>query len=532
MKVNYMLEKASTFVATLLDGEDQQAQEALVEMECLSESSSMFYPYLSIFQAMMDANKPTTRIRGFRMYCAIAKWDKKSRIELGFLNTLSILQDEYAENVIQALEALYELIPYKRHLLHYIEFMLGRIIIKNEDMQKTFQNLQQYIQLVKSFDVGVDRRQSNAVKWQGNENLHAMWVADMEFACAPEIYEALKERLHHAVFGYDIVNKDYYLSVVNWWKKRYQTTLKEDHIVFAQGVIPALSSLIRTFTKENDLILVQEPVYHTFRKTIEKNQRKVISSDLIYKNYRYSIDFKDLEEKLSMHQVKMMILCNPHNPIGKLWNKEEIATIAKLCKENDVLLISDEIHCDLTRMHKNYIPAASLEEELSKDIISLYSVTKTFNLAGLHASCIYCPNEDMLKKIRKGIYRDDVGSTNAFGAIAATAAYQHGERWLKLLRIYLDDNLKYMDQYLQKNLPSIKMIQCDATYLAWLDVSAHTDDIDDFCQHLYQNHDLLVSNGGEFKKGECFLRVNVAAPRSHIEKGLKRLQAAIQSYQK
>lgn len=527
-----MLEKASSFVASLLEGANEQSNEALLEMEKLSETSSMFYPYLSIFQAMMSAQKEETRIKGFRMYCAISKWDTKKRMEIGFLNALSVLQDHCEENVIQAFDALHELIPYKRHLLHYVEFMTNKVTLKSFEMEEAHQRLQTFIKLVKSFDEGVDRRSSNAVKWQGDENLHAMWVADMEFACAPAIYEALQNRLSHAVFGYDIVNKDYYRSVVSWWDKRYQTKLKEDHIVFAQGVIPALSSLIRTFTKEGDLILVQEPVYHTFRKTIEKNQRKLISSDLIYKNYHYAIDFNDLEEKLANEEVKMMILCNPHNPIGKLWSKEEIVKIATLCKKYDVLLISDEIHCDLTRMHQSYIPAASLAAELSNDIISLYSVTKTFNLAGLHASSIYCPNDEMLAQIRKGIYRDDVGSTNAFGAIAATAAYEHGEEWLKLLRIYLDDNIKFMDKYLQEHLPTVKLIQCDATYLAWLDVSAHTDDIDGFCKHLLQNHQLFVSNGGEFKKGACFLRVNMAAPLKHIEEGLKRLEQAIQTYQK
>jgi cystathionine beta-lyase len=227
----------------------------------------------------------------------------------------------------------------------------------------------------------------------------------------------------------------------------------------------------------------------------------------------------------------MMILCNPHNPIGKIWSREDMTRIAQLCQEYDVLLISDEIHCDLTRVHRSYIPAASLDAKYADKIISLYSVTKTFNLAGLHASSIYCPDDEMLQAIRKGIYRDDVGSTNAFGAIAATAAYEHGADWLALLRVYVDENLAYMQNYLQKELPSVKMVPCEATYLAWLDVSAHTDDIDAFCQHLHQNHGLYVSNGGEFKKGACFLRVNVAAPRSHIEEGLKRLVKAIQTYE-
>ena len=532
MKVKIMLEKASSFVASILDHQDQRANEALIEMEQLSNESSMFYPYLSIFQAMMDASHKQMRIRGFRMYCAVAKWDTRLRMESGFLNALAILQDDDENNVIQALQALEELIPYKRHLIHYIEYMIERTFLNNEAIDQAKQQCKQYIQLVKSFDEGVDRKNTNAIKWQGNDNLHAMWVADMEFACAKPIYDAIQKRLEHGVFGYDIVPDDYYQSVVNWWQKRYQTTLKKEGIVFAQGVIPALSSLIRTFTKEKDMILLQEPVYHTFRKTIEKNQRIVISSDLIYRNNQYHIDFDDLALKLALPEVKMMILCNPHNPIGKIWTKEEITKIAQLCQQNDVLLISDEIHCDLTRMHKVYTPAASLEEDLSNTIISLYSVTKTFNLAGLHASSIYCPNETMVKQIKKGIYRDDVGSSNSFGAIAATAAYEYGEPWLKLLRIYLDENLVYMENYLEKYLPEVKMTPCEATYLAWLDVSAYTNDIDDFTQHLYHNYDLFVSNGGEFQKGACFLRVNVAAPRFHIEEGLKRLKEAISTYQK
>lgn len=530
MKVSIMLEKASSFVASILDGNNEQAKESLAKMELLSNQYSMFYSYLSVFQAMMSASKAEMRIRGFRMYCAIAKWDKYGRIDASILSALSILQDDEAENVAQALEALRQLIPYKRHLLHYIEYMMKKNHVEGEKVEVAKQRLQQFIQLAKSFDEGVNRKGSNAVKWLGDENLHAMWVADMEFACAPEIYEALEKRLKHGVFGYDVVPKAYYRSVVNWWGTRYQTTLKEDHIVFAQGVIPALSSLIRTFTKEEDLILVQEPVYHTFRKTIEKNNRVLISSDLLYKENHYAIDFKDLESKLAMPSVKMMILCNPHNPIGKIWSREDMTRIAQLCQENDVLLISDEIHCDLTRVHRSYVPAASLDAKYADKIISLYSVTKTFNLAGLHASSIYCPDDEMLQAIRKGIYRDDVGSTNAFGAIAATAAYEHGADWLALLRVYLDENLAYMQNYLQKELPSVKMVPCEATYLAWLDVSAHTDDIDAFCQHLHQNHGLYVSNGGEFKKGACFIRVNVAAPRSHIEEGLKRLVKAIQTY--
>ena len=526
-----MLEKASSYVASILDGTNEEANEALFEMQNISIYSSMFYPYMSIFQAMMGAQKAELRIRGFYMYCVIAKWDKASRIEGSFLNALSILQDDCEENVVQACRALRELIPYKRHLIHYIEFMINRIHLKGEAIEQAKAGLKQFIQLANSFDQGVNRKGSNAIKWQGEENLHAMWVADMEFACAPEIYEALQNRLDHGVFGYDVVNKDFYASVVKWWKYRYQTHLKGDHIVFAQGVIPALSSIIRTFTKEEDVILVQEPVYHTFRKTIEKNNRTLISSDLLYSNNHYRIDFTDLEAKLSLPEVKMMILCNPHNPIGKIWRKDEMKEIAQLCQKYNVLLISDEIHCDLTRVGKTYVPAASLEAQYANKIISLYSVTKTFNLAGLHASCIYCPDDEMVKQIRKGIYRDDVGSTNAFGAVAATAAYEHGKDWLALLRVYLDENLKYMEDYLKEHLPTVQMVPCDATYLAWLDVSAHTSDIDDFTNHLLQNHGLFVSNGGDFKKGACFLRVNVAAPKSHVEEGLKRLSEAIQTYQ-
>lgn len=525
-----MQEKASSYVAAILDHDQTKAMEALCEMEDISNRAATFYQYFSVFQAMMDSNVPHIRICGFRMYCAIAKWDVQKRIEPGFLNALSIFLYDNEENIVEALYALKNLIPYKRQLIGYVEHMIGRICLNSEAIEAARTQLSEYIQLVKSFDYGVDRRHSHAIKWLGDENLHAMWVADMEFACAPGIRKAMQERLNHGVFGYDICDPAYFDNMVTWWKKRYDTTLKKECLAFVQGVIPALSSILRTFTKKSDVILVQEPVYHTFRKTIEKHHRTVLSSDLIYRNGHYVIDWKDLENKLALPEVKMMILCNPHNPIGKIWDKDTLIRIAQLCKQAGVLLISDEIHCDLSRMHKRYVPSASLPEALRTQIISLYSVTKTFNLAGLHAAMAYCEDETMYQKMKAGFALDDLASSNSFGSVAAAAAYETGGEWLDLLRIYLDENLRYMQKYLAEHASKTIVCECEATYLAWVDISAYVKDIDAFCTYLRQEHGLFVSNGGEFQKGACFLRINFAAPRSHVEEGMKRLCGALEAY--
>ncbi|MGN1321278.1 MAG: MalY/PatB family protein, partial [Methanosphaera sp.] len=307
--------------------------------------------------------------------------------------------------------------------------------------------------------------------------------------------------------------------------------LEKDWLKYTTGVVPAISTVIRKLTSKGDKVLIQTPVYHVFFYIIEDNEREVIENKLIYKDKQYSIDFDDLEEKLSMDDVKLMLLCNPHNPIGKIWSKEELKRIGQLCKKHDVVVVADEIHGDLTDHGRKYNPFINISEECRDNTIMTIAPTKTFNIAGLKTAAVCIPNSNLREKIFKAIDVDCINDPNIFAVNGTIAAYTKGGEWLNQLRQYLYDNKQALDNYLKNNIPEIELVPSDATYLLWIDCSRLGIHGEDFCDFLNNKTGLLLSPGIQFGKvGEQFVRINIACPRKLLLSGLDRLKRGVELY--
>ena len=371
------------------------------------------------------------------------------------------------------------------------------------------------------FESVVDRHSTNSLKWDLFEDDLPMWVADMDFKVAPAINEAILKRANHPVYGYTIVPDELFEAYIDWWYRRYGLEMSREQMAYSVGVMPSISSMIRCLTDVGDEILIQSPVYHVFYYVIEENNRKVLENQLVYENGKYFIDFDDLDEKLS--EVKLMILCNPHNPIGKIWSREDLDKIDELCKKHDVILISDEIHCDLTDPKLKYNPFKS-----SDNVVRCLSPSKSFNIAGFQSSIVQTSNNELLEKIKNQMHIDNSGSCNVFAATAVVAAYNQSEEWLEELREVLYENKQFVKEYLSEELPVIKLVECDATYLLWLDCSELKVPSKVLSGFLRQNQGLFLSAGIDFgKNGDSFLRMNIACPQELLRDGLLRLKAGI-----
>jgi len=370
----------------------------------------------------------------------------------------------------------------------------------------------------------IDRHDTNCLKWDLFDDDVPMWVADMDFKVAPAIEKAIQKRASHPIYGYTLIPDELFEAYINWWDSRYNFKMSKENMAYSIGVMPSISSMIRCLTDEGDNILIQSPVYHVFFYFIQDNNRNVIENELIYENGQYSIDFEDLDEKLS--DVEMMILCNPQNPVGKIWSSEDLKHIGELCRKHDVVLISDEIHCDLTNPGLKYNPF-----ETSSDydkVITCLSPSKSFNIAGFQSSIVHSKNGELLEKIKTQMQLDNSSACNVFATTAVIAAYEESEEWLDELRKVLYENRQTVKRYLAEELPVVKLVEGDATYLLWLDCSAlnvHSKILGEF---LRSNQGLFLSPGHEF--GECgkdFLRMNVACPEELLMDGLRRLKAGI-----
>ena len=371
------------------------------------------------------------------------------------------------------------------------------------------------------FESIIDRHDTNSLKWDLFDDDLPMWVANMDFKVAPAIQDAILKRAKHPVFGYTVVPDELFEAYINWWKSRYNLEMSREDMAYSMGVMPSISSMIRCLSDENDEILIQTPVYHVFFYVIEDNNRKVIENELIYEDGAYKIDFDDLDEKLS--KVKMMILCNPHNPVGKIWSKEDLDRILELCKKNDVILVSDEIHCDLTDPELKYNPCAA-----DDNVIRCLSPSKSFNVAGFQSSIVHTTNSELLDKIKAQMHIDNSDSCNVFATSAVIAAYNGSEEWLEELRQVLYENKQTVKKYLDEELPIVKLVECDATYLLWIDCSALGVHSDVLCEFLRTNQGLFLSPGHQFgENGKDFLRMNIACPRELLFDGLARLKAGI-----
>lgn len=382
-----------------------------------------------------------------------------------------------------------------------------------------------------NFDDITDRRNTNSLKWDVKDTELPMWVADMDFQTAPEIKEAIIKRAKHGIFGYNTVPDEWYNSYINWWENRHTFRVEKDWLIFCTGVVPAISSIVRKLTTPAENILILTPVYNIFFNSIINNGRNVLECPLTYRDGIYDIDFADLEKKLSHPQTTMMILCNPHNPVGKIWSEEILKKIGELCFKHHVIVVSDEIHCDLTETGKSYVPFASVSEECKMNSITCVSPTKAFNLAGLQTAAVIIPNKYLRNKVNRGLNTDEIAEPNSFAITATIAAYNYGAKWLDELRKYIDENRLIVSEFLKKELPQIKYVKSEATYLLWLDcckIDTHSCAMSQFIRN---ETGLYISDGQQYGHGgEQFLRLNIACPRKTLKDGLKRLKTGINGY--
>ena len=391
-----------------------------------------------------------------------------------------------------------------------------------------------------NFDELVERRNTNSYKWDScAESVIPMWVADMDFKTAPCVVEALQKRVAHGVFGYTQVPDSYYDSVVNWFKNRHGwTNLQKEWILYTSGVVPALSVIIKAFTQPGDQVIVQTPVYNCFFSSIRNNGCEIVENKLLYKDHTYAMDFEDLERKAANPKAKLLLLCNPHNPAGRVWTREELKQLADICIRHDVLVVSDEIHCEFVYPGYKYVPFASISEEMQHHSITCNAPSKAFNTAGLQIANIISDNPDYRKKIDRAININEVCDVNPFGVIALQAAYtDEGAEWLRQLNEYLLGNYNYLKLYFEKELPQFPITKLEGTYLAWVYCSVVLAKRADgatlsHCgldaphlsleEYLLKHQQVLVNDGSMYGDNR-FIRINLACPRQRLEEGLKRI---------
>ena len=381
------------------------------------------------------------------------------------------------------------------------------------------------------FDSVVDRKGTYSIKWEVEPGELPMWVADMDFKTAPAIIEAMGKRLEHGVYGYTYVPQEWNDAYINWWRDRHHIEIESDWLMFCTGVIPAISSCVRKLTTPAENVLVMTPVYNTFYNSILNNGRNVLECPLVYENHKYHIDYNDLEKKLADPQTSMMILCNPHNPVGKIWDRQTLAHIGELCARHHVIVLADEIHCDLTMPGYEYIPFASVNETCRNNSVTCLAPTKTFNMAGIQTAAIMVPDPYLRHKVWREINTDEVAEPNVFAVTAAIAAFTEGGEWLDELRAYIKQGKDLVKSYLAEHLPQIQVVSEDATYLLWLDCSAVTSDSEEFAESIRKNTGLFLTGGYQYRgNGTGFVRLNIACPHSVIEDGLRRFKQGVEAY--
>lgn len=373
-----------------------------------------------------------------------------------------------------------------------------------------------------------NRRNTGSLKWDVAEHELPMWVADMDFTTAPCIRHALEARVAHGVFGYNILPAEWAQAYIGWWQHRHGFTMQPEWLVFCTGVVPALSSAVRKLTTPAENVLLQTPVYNIFFNSILNNGRRALEAPLHYENGTYSVDWADLEAKLADPQTTLMFLCNPHNPTGHIWSREELARIGELCARHAVTVIADEIHCDLTDPGFEYTPFASVNDACRDISVTCIAPTKAFNIAGLQTAAVCVPNPVLRHKMWRALNTDEVAEPNSFAVTAAVAAFNEGEPWLDELRAYLAANKQAVRDFAALSLPRVHVIDSHATYLLWLDVSSYGRPSEEVADSIRRSTGLYVSAGKEFGgPHDCFLRLNTACHRSMLEEGLRRLKEGL-----
>lgn len=385
-----------------------------------------------------------------------------------------------------------------------------------------------------NFDEIVERRGTNSYKWDlpKREDIIPMWVADMDFKTAPCIIEALKKRVEHGVFGYNFVPDSYYDAVINWFDRRHQWKIQREDILYTSGVVPAISCSLKAMTMPGDKVLIQTPVYNCFFSSIKNNGCEVLENPLRRQGDSYVIDFEDFERKCADEKTTVFLFCNPHNPSGRVWTKEELERMNDICLKHGVKVIADEIHCELTMPGYTYQPFAAVSDACRDNSVVLNSPSKAFNIAGLQIANIVCHQPERRQRINRALNINEVCDVNAFGIIALQEAYNNGGEWLDELKQYLYENYVALKEFFAEYLPKLEVCRLEGTYLAWVDLSRSELTADEAAHDLLEHAKVLVNSGTMYgqKDGFCYLRINLACPRATLMEGLKRIGRELSPY--
>lgn len=387
------------------------------------------------------------------------------------------------------------------------------------------------------FDAYVDRKHSHAEKWnnmvaagakENDYSILSMSIADMEFRCAKEILDALEEPIKNGVIGYDCPSEEFFTSFINWQKDKNGWDIKKEWIVPVPGVVPGIANTILTNTEKKDAVIINSPVYPPFFNVINMNDRTLVENILIEREKDYIIDFEDFENKIKENNVKVSILCSPHNPVGRVWTREELEKYGKICLENNVLIISDEIHSDLILKDYKHTPIASISEDLLQNTVTLMAPSKTFNIAGLAQSVAIIPNEKIREKFINGLVGFGIFHMASFAAVGFVAAYTYGKEWFTECMQYIEANIDFAIDFIQKEIPRVKVKRPQASFLLWLDLTSINMDHDDLHQYLINEGKLLLNSGIAYgQTADKFFRMNIACNREMLKDGLDRLKRAV-----
>lgn len=388
-----------------------------------------------------------------------------------------------------------------------------------------------------NFDKVIDRHGTNCLKFDfakergKNGDELSLWVADMDFQVAKPITDALQAQVNHGIYGYSEVKSDYFDIVKNWFKDNFDWEIKKGSLVKTPGVVYAIAMAVKAFTKEGEAVIIQQPVYYPFSEMIIANNRKLVNSPLVLKDGRYEIDFEDFEKKIVENNVKLFILCSPHNPVGRVWSVEELKRIGDICIKHDVVIFSDEIHADFVYEPNKHHVFASLGESYAANSVIATAPSKSFNIAGLQVSNIFIENKKLRDAFRNEIVKSGYSQLNTMGLAAARAAYESGKEWLDEVRAYIKDNLIFFRDYLKENIGELSLIEPEGTYLVWVDFrklglsEKQREDL------IVNKAKLWIDSGAMFGvDGEGFERFNIACPRSYLKKALDSLKKAVEEY--
>lgn len=384
-----------------------------------------------------------------------------------------------------------------------------------------------------NFDEFVNRRGTNSVKWdeEKEDGIIPLWVADMDFLAAPAIRRAVEERAKHGVFGYAIVGDSYYAAITNWFKRRHNWAIERDWIIYTTGVIPAISATIHALAMPGEKVLIQTPVYNCFYSCIRNQGLRVLESPLKREDDTYVVDWDDFEAKCADKKTTLFLLCNPHNPAGRVWTKDELARMNEICMRHDVKVISDEIHCELIMPGYVFTPFATVNADCQRNSVVFNSPTKNFNIAGLQIANIICADKEWYRRIDRAINIFEVCDVNPFGPLALEAAYNESEDWIDELMPYIADNYALLKDTFAKEVPSYEVLKLEGTYLAWVDIRKSGLTANALTEKLLREGKVQVNSGVIYSKndGEGYIRINLACPRATLQEGLKRIVSVLKA---